>query len=141
VETRPFHEKSTKPDAAKLKDSLGPSFRCYSELDKLSAAFKKEWNHSKMSGWMQKVSDSKKALYYIIPLENSFRVSLTIRENEREDFLEDITLSAVHALLNSARRFVEGYALQFTVVDRDSFLPLKALIQKLMATRTDPSVR
>lgn len=94
-----------------------------------------------MSGWMQKISDSKKALCYIIPLENAFKVSLTVREKEREDFLKDKTLAAIHAPLSSARKFAEGYALQFAVADQDSFLPLKALIQKLIAARADSSAR
>jgi hypothetical protein len=46
----------------------------------MAGAFSQEWNFSKSSGWMLKVFDARKALFYFIPLKCGFKVSMDIRE-------------------------------------------------------------
>jgi len=62
METRPYADKSAKPEEASLKKVLAGSYASYKDLIHLSSDFRQQWNHSKLSGWMQKISDSKKAL-------------------------------------------------------------------------------
>ncbi len=133
MENRPFIEKSVKPSNEKLEKVFGKSFTYYEKLQVLSSDFHSEWNFSKTSGWMLKVHDSKKALYYLIPLEKSFIVSLTLRENERKLFLKNDELSELHIAIKDARKFSEGYALQFHVstlrVHKLLFLLLSKIIE------------
>lgn len=75
--------------AASLRDTLGKAFGAYEALERLAATFAREWNHSKSSGWMQKVQHRQKALFYLVPLSGEFLVSLTLREAERAVLLEE----------------------------------------------------
>ena len=59
---RPFLDKAQKPDAAALEVALGPAFGFYRDFDALCAGLKRDWIHTKGSGWMLKVVDAQKAL-------------------------------------------------------------------------------
>ena len=97
--------------------------------------FQQEWNFSKSSGWIQKVSDSRKALFYFIPLYNSYKISLAIRENEREQLLRDETLKFMHRQLLDAKKYSEGYALQFLIRSTGNAEDCNQLISKLTSLR------
>lgn len=135
MEQRPFTDKSVQPDEQLLKNVLGKAYKFYTELSTLTATFKKEWNYSKTSGWMQKVHDGKKALYYFIPLKGAFIVSLAVREQEKEDFLSMKSLATLHDELKTAKKYSEGYALKFQVADAASFFTCLLLISSLVEKR------
>jgi hypothetical protein len=81
------------------------------------------------------VHDGKKALYYLIPLEQSFKISLTVREQEKAAFLSDKGLRQMHNQLSKAKKYPEGYALQFLIDDHTSFSELIIFIKKLTEIR------
>jgi len=73
------------------------------KLMDISDSFSKDWNFSKSSGWMLKVHNKRKALFYIIPMRNDFKVSMAIRKNELSKFLKDVELKNIHNNLLSAK--------------------------------------
>jgi len=92
--------------------------RCYKYFMKLmdiSDSFSKDWNFSKSSGWMLKVHNKRKALFYIIPMRNDFKVSMAIRKNELSKFLKDVELKNIHNNLLSAKKYSEGFAVDSKV--------------------------
>lgn len=135
MEKRPFTDKSLRPVNDKLKIVLGKSFKFYTALDKSTPEFKKEWNFSGSSGWMQKVYDGKKALYYLIPLERSFLISMTLREKEKAEFLSDSAFHTLYELLKNAKKYSEGFALRFLIEDEVTFLEFSTFIKKLINKR------
>ena len=135
MDQRPFTDKSVQPDEQLLKKALGKAFKFYTELDNLTTTFKKDWNYSKSSGWMQKVHDGKKALYYFIPLKDAFMLSLAIREQEKDDFLSMKSMAVLHEDLKNAKKYSEGYALKFYVTDAASFSAYLLLIGSLVGKR------
>lgn len=135
MDQRPFTDKSVQPDEQLLKKALGKAYKFYTELDNLTASFKKDWNYSKSSGWMQKVHDGKKALYYFIPLEGAFLLSLAVREQERDDYLSMKSMTVLHDELKTAKKYSEGYALKFHVVNAASFSTCLLLIGSLVEKR------
>jgi len=135
----PFAEKSAKPTEAALKKALGKSFPVYLEATSLAAGFKQDWNHSKGSGWMLKVHDRKKALYYLTPFRGSLMIGMAIREREWEAFLEDEELVMIHDLLLGAKKYSEGYAVRFTIANQADYKPCGALIGKLIEKRSSTS--
>jgi len=137
---RPFLDKAKPPTTASLRSALGASYRAYEALAKLAAPFASEWNHAKTSGWMQKVHDGKKALFYVIPLEGSFTVSLTVREAERGALLEDEALASLHAPLREAKKYAEGYALRFNVTGARTLAPLERLLERILGLRATPRI-
>ena len=86
----------------------------------LTGGFKKEWHYYKTSGWLLKVSDGKKALFYLIPLGGFFNVSLTLRETERETLMRNDALLFAWGDMKNAKKYPEGYAMQFQVDDAAS---------------------
>jgi hypothetical protein len=110
-------------------------YNYYQKLTDTAGTFSQDWNFSKSSGWMLKVHDKKKALFYLIPLKNEFKISMAIRENERKTFLEDIELKIIHDILKSAKKYREGYALQFNIKNKGNFETVTLLIKKLIALR------
>ena len=135
MENRPFSEKELPPNDESLKEILGKVYKFYVELDTRTHQFKRDWNYSKGSGWIQKVHDRKKALYYLIPMNDAFIISLTLREQEKMKFVSDTDLREMRDLLENAKKYSEGYALRFAVVDRISFSEFIPLFEKLKETR------
>ena len=84
---------------------------------------------------MLKVFDRKKALFYLIPLNNAFKISLTIRENEREKLLEDVDLAGLREKISAAKKYPEGYALQFMIAEHVDMPILIKFLTKLLALR------
>ena len=135
MEKRPFMDKEAEPGEEKLKKALKDSYSYYNELMDVSDSFLKDWNFSKSSGWMLKVHNKKKALFYVIPLNGEFKISMAIRENERNAFFDDGELSNIHNMLKSSKIYREGYALRFNVKNKENFQILNILIQKLINFR------
>ena len=135
MEERPFCNKTSKPTNDNIKKVLASTFSYYNKLMENTKAFSKEWNFSKSGGWMQKVFDNKKALFYLIPLSNQFLISLTVRENEREIFLTDKEIDSYKDQLRQAKKFSEGYAIRFLVTDKESFSRTILFIKKIIALR------
>jgi hypothetical protein len=136
MEERFFLDKNYKPSEQTLQSALGDVYIHYNKLMEIVGSFSKDWNFSKRSGWMLKVYDKKKALFYLIPLKNEFIISLTIRENERNTFLEDNELEMIHNMIKSTKKYVEGFALRFKVKNDADYKTLELFIKKLITIRS-----
>jgi hypothetical protein len=132
---RPFLDKSNKPTEQSIQSALGSMFACFQKIIGLANSYSQEWTFTKSSGWMLKLYDRKKALLYLIPLSGGFKVSLTIREDERTAFLSDDELGGMHDRISSSKKYSEGFALQFDVANKNDFQPLEFFIRKLVAIR------
>ena len=133
---RPFLDDNSKPTEDALKHVLENTYEYYERLIDIADSFIMDWNFSKTSGWMLKAHDKKKALFYIIPLKNEFKITMAIRENERKTFLKDNELKMIHSKIKSAKQYREGFALRFNVNDGEIFEVIESLIKKLTAIRT-----
>ncbi len=135
MEEKSFIDKNVKPDETGLKKALGKTFLMYERLIKLVSSYKSEWSFYNKSGWLLKIFDSKKALFYIVPLKNEFMVSMTIRENERTVFMKDEELSCFHEDMKNSKKYPEGYALRFVIKTKKDFDNVYIFIQKLITMR------
>ena len=135
MEERPFSNKASKPTNDNIKKVLASAFSYYNQVMENTKAFSREWNYSKSSGWIQKVFDNKKALLYLIPLTNQFLISLTVRENEREILLKDKEIDFHKEQLRQARIYSEGYAMRFSVTNKESFSRTMLFIEKIIILR------
>ena len=136
MEERPFIENSIKPTDQTIQVALRSTYIYYKNVVDLASSFSQEWTFSNSGGWMLKVYDRKKALFYLIPLNDSFKISLTLRENERQAFLLDDELKMLHDKISSSKKYVEGFALQFEIANKNEFQSLELFIRKLIALRT-----
>jgi hypothetical protein len=114
-----FLDESKMPSDQSLKASFGESYKNYIDLMHIADSFFKDWNFSKSSGWMLKVHNKKKALFYIIPKENEFIISMALKDNEIKFFIKDSDLDIIKEKLISAKKYREGFALKFTNNDEN----------------------
>jgi hypothetical protein len=135
MDERPFMNKTAQPEEAALQAALGGSQLFYERLLALADGYSREWGFTKSGGWLLKLFDRKKALLYLIPLNGAFKISLTLREAERESLLQDQELASLHESLLASKKYVEGFALQFEVREADGFRAAELLIGKLIALR------
>lgn len=133
--TKTYLDKSIKPSNENLEKNLTLTFQFYTNLNNLTKNFKKEWNFSKSSGWMQKVYDNKKALYYLIPLQDSFKISLTIREVEKKNFIKNVELKEIYKQIIDAKKYSEGFAIQFVITNLTTFTIVRKFIELLIEGR------
>ena len=84
---------------------------------------------------MLKIYGRKKALFYLIPLNDGFRISLAIREHERTAFLHDGELEMMQDKISGSKKQAEGYVLQFELTNPTEAQPLVLFIRKLIAIR------
>ena len=71
----------------------------------------------------------------MIPLNGRFKISLTVRENEREIFLCDDDLESLRDKLSSSKKYIEGFALQFDIPNKNEFQLVELFIKKLLIIR------
>jgi hypothetical protein len=135
MEERPFLVKSIKPTEQAIQIALGSTYTYYKSVVDLASSFSPEWAFTKSGGWTLKLSDRKKALFYLIPLNNRFKISLAIRENERETFLRDNELEMMHDEILLSKKYIEGFALQFEIANKNELQSLELFIRKLIAMR------
>ena len=85
--------------------------------------------------WYLKVYRKNKALFYLAPYFGSFTLNMAIREKEREEFLKDESLSELSDIIENAKKYNEGYAIQLDVYDESSFNICNRFITKLISKR------
>jgi hypothetical protein len=136
MDERPFVDAARRPTDEAVRTALGRAWPRWSNLLELADGFATEWTFGGRGGWMLKVFDRRKALLYLVPLRDTLRVSLTIREAEREAFLADPVLAPLHDAMRAARRYPEGYALYFDVSGETDTGPLETFVKKLVAARS-----
>ena len=140
-ETRPFRDPKREPTEAEVVAALQRAAPMYRALTKQSATFERQWVHSKAGGWMLKVHDGQKALFYLVPLVGSFRVSLTVRPAERDALLADARVAEIHRQLRDAKKYAEGHALRFDVADRTAATTVGELLARIIELRTPATKR
>ena len=119
-----------------METGLGETYRYYEKINDLLPLYPKEWAFSKSSGWMCKYHDKKKAFFYLIPFKNQFKISLTIREHEKEIILKERSLNlSVLDKIESAKKYSEGYAIQLYVTNGKDYSVFEDLIKKLISLR------
>lgn len=135
MEEKLFLDQRSAPTDKALRAGLGPAYKYFARVTEAAAAYSQDWTYTRSGGWMLKVWRGKKALLYIIALARAVKVSLAIREDERTALLADDDLEIIRDQLVGARRFSEGFALQFTLAAEKDHRVFDRFLGKLMAIR------
>ena len=84
---------------------------------------------------MLKVQNKKKALFYVIPMDKKFTISMAIKDNERKIFIKDSDLEIIDEKLLSAKKYREGFVIKFTNTNKNYEI-FELMIKKLVHLRT-----
>jgi hypothetical protein len=132
----PFDRKEAKPDNAKLKEVLGELFSAYQDIVRLTGTYRHEWKfYGTKYGWQLKATQKGKTLFYLVPLEKSFRVGLAVREKEKEILLNSKLPSQLKEELTLAKKSPEGYPLRLLVRRKSEMTVVCLVIDRLMSLR------
>lgn len=132
---RLFTDENVAPTEALLRKQLGQGMDYYIDILSKSSEYRKQWNFSRGNGWILKVADVLKALYYMIPMEDGIEISLTIRDVEREEFLKNVKFGKLCPQLESAKKYSEGYALRFGIGTSPDCKSAAKFLAELMTMR------
>jgi hypothetical protein len=132
---RLFTDENVTPTEALLRKHLGQGMDYYICILSKSGEYRKQWHFSRGNGWILKVADVYKALYYMIPMEEGIEISLTIRDGEREDFLKNARFGRLCPQLESAIKYSEGYALRFGIGSSPDCTSAAEFLTELMTMR------
>jgi hypothetical protein len=132
---RLFTEEDVTPTEALLRKHLGRRMDYYIDILSKSSRYRKQWSFSRGNGWILKVTDLYKAIYYMIPMQDGMEISLTIRDVEREDFLKNEKFGKLCRQLESATKYSDGYALRFGIGNSPDCISAANFLTKLMTMR------
>ena len=129
MKRRLFTDASVTPNDALLRKQLGGAMGYYNAIVRTSGDYRKQWQYSNGNGWILKVDDMRRALYYLIAFEEGVEVSLTVRDEERTGFLENKECAKLHTQLEAGTKYPGGYALRFEV---ESAAECESVVQFLL---------
>ena len=132
---RPFLDPQSAPEAEAVQRVLGAASSYYRDLLVRTAGFTPSWTYTKGSGWLLKLAAKGKVLCYVVPLVGSFRVSMAIREAERDHLLEAPGMVAFAPLVRAARKAPEGFAIVFDVNGDDAYDRCRRFIDWVVEAR------
>jgi hypothetical protein len=136
MDSVPFDRKEAKPDDARLKEVLGELFSAYQDIVRLTESYRQEWKfYGAKYGWQLKATQKGKVLFYLVPLEKSFRVGLAVREKEKEILLNSTLPSQTREDLALAKKSPEGYPLRLLVRRKSEMKVVRLAITRLMSLR------
>lgn len=121
---RLFTDWSIEPTDSLLRKQMGSAMNYYSAVLSKLGKYRKQWQFSQGNGWILRAHDNRKALFYLIPLEDEIDISLTVRDAEREGFLQRNDFEEIYPQLESATKYSGGYAIRFGI---ESFSECKSV--------------
>ena len=132
----PFDLKEAEPDEAKLKFVLGELYSAYQDILTRTRGYQAEWKfYGTKYGWQLKVTRKGKALFYLAPLEQSFRMGFALRDNEKESLLNSKLPGQTKEELTSAKKYPEGYPLRFMVRRKSEMKAVRLVLDTVMSLR------
>jgi hypothetical protein len=128
-------DKDHQPSDEELQAVLKRSFTHFNKIRELSKDQIQEWKYyGKKNGWLFKVSNKKRSLFYISPLAGSFLAGMTVNEADKELVLQSSCDDVIKSELREAKKYMEGYPIPITIKtkkDLDQLLVILKTINRL----------
>jgi hypothetical protein len=136
MKRRLFTDLEVTPTEALLRKQLGRAMNFYASIVAKSGDYRRQWQYSRGNGWILKVDDMRKALFYLIPLEEAIEISLTVRDNERAEFMRNEEFKTLQPQFEVATKYSEGYALRFGIESSEECKSVTKFLTSLMKMRS-----
>jgi hypothetical protein len=112
---RVFTDQDVTPNDTLLRKQLGTKIAFFTNILKTSTELSKKWQFINGNGWLLKVDDNYKVLYYLIACDDGIIVNLTVNDIEMNSFRKNEELNKVHNVLSHATKYLGGYAISFDI--------------------------
>jgi hypothetical protein len=128
-----FTEKKIIPTDTDLVVPLGELYEVWQSLRqyvhlKYPAAVD-EWNYpGEKYGWSFRIKDKKRAIVYLLPRENYFRVAFVFGHKATDTIMNSQVSNTIKAELEAARVYAEGRGISIEVKNDDLINDIKQLV-------------
>ncbi len=112
---RAFTEQSITPNDTLIGNLLGAKIDLYMTIMNTSNGLNRRWQFIQGNGWLLKVDENEKPLYYLIACENGIIVNLTVNDNELNTMISNKKVSNIQSEINHATKYFGGYAISFEI--------------------------
>lgn len=129
-----FDNKSIVPNTKALEEVLGESSEYWNDfrkhIEEKFGPLTDDWKfYNQKSGWILKVLKKKRNLFFMLPVENSLKITFVFGDRavsvvEKSDLPEEIKNS-----LKEARKYMEGRGLQIEVKDLEDVMNINKLVE------------
>lgn len=128
-----FTNKSIKPETDDLKSALGKTLPLWEDIKQYvnskNSFYINEWNYpGPKYGWSFRIKDSERAIVYLLPRKDYFKVALVFGKKAKESALKSDVSSAVKTELRNAVVYAEGTGIRLDVKTKTIVKDIKKLI-------------
>jgi len=128
-----FSDKSTRPDTAMVIEALDETVEIWetfrNDIEEQYGPLIEDWKfYSKNSGWLMKVLRKKRNLFFMIPMQDFFRITFIFGDRAVAAINESDLPDEIKTDLNNARKYMEGRGIQIPVNSPEQLSSLRTLI-------------
>ncbi len=128
-----FMDKSKRPDQNDLQKVLGETFSLWNEIrDFTLKNYPKaieEWSFPGAKyGWSFRIKDKKRAIIYLLPCQNYFKVALVYGQKATDQAISSNISEEIKEIIKSAPVYAEGRGFRIDITGKDIIKDIKELI-------------
>jgi hypothetical protein len=128
-----FMNKSNKPEIADLKSALGETYALWTSISKyvnsINILFINDWNYpGEKYGWSFRIKDKKRAIVYLLPRKNCFKVAFVFGQKATDLILQSKISEEIKSELKAAKVYAEGRGIRIEVKSKNILKDIKQLI-------------
>ena len=128
-----FINKEKEPTDKELENGIGSTYKLWVQLRnhvlKVYPDGIPEWFlPGKKYGWNYRIKDKKRAILYLLPRENYFKVSFVFGQKATDEILESNISQEIKDDLSKAKKYAEGRGIWIAVNKKSKMPDIKKLI-------------
>ncbi|TFH59045.1 MAG: hypothetical protein E4G91_09145 [Candidatus Zixiibacteriota bacterium] len=136
MKRRLFIESDVFPSETILRKQSISAMTYYHDIMSTSIKYLKRWQFNHGNGWILRVDDNRDAIYYLAAFEDGIEISLTVRDQEKADFLENNEIQDIHNQIKLGTKYAGGYALRFPIESVKECSSIQRFLRALFEIRS-----
>ena len=133
-----FMDKNIQPDDKDLAMALGKTFTLWTELGNyvLSRYDKAhtQWSYpGAKHGWSLRIKDSKRAIIYLLPRDQYFKVAFVFGQKATDTILKSDISPKIKSALKAAKVYREGRGIRIDIKRKDDLDAIRFLVDVKLA--------
>ena len=129
-----FDKKTIKPDTNDLNEVLGRTSEYWNvfrrHIEKNFGPLTEDWKfYNQKSGWTLKVLRKKRNLFFMIPVEDYFKITFVFGDKAVAVVGKSELPQEIINTLKDARKYIEGRSIQLNVKDLEDVKNIKKLVE------------
>lgn len=128
-----FQDKATIPTDNDLVEKLDSKYELWKQIhDLVLSKYPNglaEWNYpGKKYGWSFRIKDKKRAIIYLLPRDQYFKVAFVFGDKAVKEILESKISNDIKTEISLATKYAEGRGIRIDVIDDSILIDIEQLI-------------